>query len=167
MHKRYWILSKHAELASRPTSVSTATAHKKAHATPAVKTKLFVLDTNVLMHDPTSLFRFEEHDIFLPIMTLEELDNNKKGVSEVARNARQASRYLDDIVSTASGDIGQGIPLKRHDADTAKGRLYLQTEAIEAKLPASLPTSKADNHIIGVVIALHERYADRHVILVS
>jgi hypothetical protein len=63
-------------------------------------TKLFVLDTNVLMHDPTSLFRFEEHDIFVPIMTLEELDNNKKGMSEVARNARQASRSLDEIVNT-------------------------------------------------------------------
>ena len=49
-------------------------------------TKLFVLDTNVLMHDPSSIFRFEEHDIYLPMVTLEELDNNKKGVSEVARN---------------------------------------------------------------------------------
>ncbi len=63
--------------------------------------KLFVLDTNVLMHDPTSLFRFEEHDIYLPILTLEELDNNKKGMTEVARNARQASRYLDELVTAA------------------------------------------------------------------
>ena len=54
---------------------------------PAV-TKIFVLDTNVLMHDPSSLYRFEEHDVFLPIMTLEELDNHKKGMSEIARNAR-------------------------------------------------------------------------------
>ena len=63
----------------------------------AAITKLFVLDTNVLMHDPTSLFRFEEHDIYVPMMTLEELDSNKKGMSEVARNARQASRSLDEI----------------------------------------------------------------------
>ena len=63
--------------------------------------KLFVLDTNVLMHDPTSLYRFEEHDLYLPILTLEELDNNKKGVTEVARNARQASRYLDELVTAA------------------------------------------------------------------
>ncbi len=72
--------------------------------------KLFVLDTNVLMHDPTSLFRFEEHDVFLPIMTLEELDNNKSGISEIARNARQASRFLDDIVSHAKTPIAEGIP---------------------------------------------------------
>src|SRR5450759_2112714 len=55
--------------------------------------KLFVLDTNVLLHDPTSLFRFEEHDICLPMFVLEELDNKKKGMTEVARNARQASRF--------------------------------------------------------------------------
>jgi hypothetical protein len=73
--------------------------------------KLFVLDTNVLMHDPTSLFRFEEHDIYLPIGTLEELDDHKKGLSDVARNARQASRFLDEIVTNTVGDISAGIPI--------------------------------------------------------
>ncbi len=69
-------------------------------------TKLFVLDTNVLMHDPTSLFRFEEHDVYLPMITLEELDDHKKGMSEVARNARQISRSLDALVgSIENGDI--------------------------------------------------------------
>src|SRR5690348_18229213 len=86
----------------------------KVSKTPS--SKLFVLDTNVLMHDPTSIFRFEEHDLYLPILTLEELDNNKKGVTEVARNARQASRYLDELVTAAvaisAGDISAGIPLK-------------------------------------------------------
>jgi len=130
-------------------------------------TKLFVLDTNVLMHDPTSLFRFEEHDVFLPIMTLEELDNHKSGLSEIARNARQASRFLDDIVSHAKGPIAEGIPLRRHDADSAAGRLYLQTEAINGHLPANLPIGKTDNHIIGVVIFLQKRDPSRPVILVS
>ena len=60
-------------------------------------TRMFVLDTNVLMHDPTALFRFEEHDVYLPMMTLEELDNHKKGMSEVARNARTVSRSLDNL----------------------------------------------------------------------
>jgi PhoH-like ATPase len=130
-------------------------------------TKLFVLDTNVLMHDPTSLFRFEEHDVFLPIMTLEELDNHKSGISEIARNARQASRFLDDIVSHAAGPIAEGIPLKRHDADSAGGRLYLQTEVINGHVPASLPIGKTDNHIIGVVIFLQKRDPGRQVVLVS
>jgi PhoH-like ATPase len=72
--------------------------------------KLFVLDTNVLMHDPTSLFRFEEHDIYLPMFVLEELDAHKKGVTEVARNARQASRFLDELVTLhAAGTEHEGI----------------------------------------------------------
>src|SRR5688500_394130 len=96
--------------------------------------KVFVLDTNVLMHDPTSLFRFEEHDIFLPILTLEELDNNKKGVTEIARNARQASRYIDELVTAAIAinpdGIRTGITLQPHSGGAASGRLFLQTEEI-------------------------------------
>ena len=113
------------------------TVHHAPHVTRSVKTsspKLFVIDTNVLMHDPTSLFRFEEHDIYLPIFTLEELDNNKKGVTEVARNARQASRYLDELVTAACAinpdGIAEGIPLKPQSGGAASGRLFLQTEAI-------------------------------------
>ena len=89
------------------------TLRSTPHVTKPAKTpvtKLFVLDTNVLMHDPTSLFRFEEHDIYLPILTLEELDNNKKGTSEVARNARQASRYLDELVTAATAINPTGSP---------------------------------------------------------
>ncbi len=130
-------------------------------------TKLFVLDTNVLMHDPASVFRFEEHDIFVPIMTLEELDNNKKGMSEVARNARQASRMLDTIVSGAEHRIADGIPLSGPSRELASGRMFLQTEAINSDLPAALPTAKADNQIIGVVMHLQKRQLKRHVILVS
>ena len=156
----------------RPGSEPAATRKPVPSSQSRVKaqhpsTKLFVLDTNVLMHDPTSLFRFEEHDVFLPIMTLEELDNHKSGISEIARNARQASRFLDDIVSHAKGPIAEGIPLKRHEADTATGRLYLQTEAISGHIPASLPIGKTDNQIIGVVIFLQKRDPGRQVILVS
>eukprot|EP01036_Dinobryon_divergens_P047014 gene47014-62954_t len=82
--------------------------HVKSPASKAADkrgiTKLFVLDTNVLMHDPSSLFRFAEHDVYLPMITLEELDNHKKGMSEVARNARQVSRSLDALVADISED---------------------------------------------------------------
>ncbi len=129
--------------------------------------KLFVLDTNVLMHDPTSLFRFEEHDLFIPMATLEELDGNKKGMSEVSRNARQASRYLDEIIGALSGDITDGISLAVHGDKAAKGKLFLQTEAINGTLPSSLPSGKADNQIIGVVKHLQDAHPKRQVILVS
>ncbi|WP_300337885.1 PhoH family protein [Accumulibacter sp.] len=129
--------------------------------------KLFVLDTNVLMHDPTSVYRFEEHDVFLPIMTLEELDNHKKGLSEIARNARQVTRTLDEIVTSMDEAIDQGIKLSEPSHQLASGRLFLQTEAIASDLPAGLPTAKADNQILAVLIHLQRRHPDRPVILVS
>ena len=110
------------------------------------------------MHDSTSLFRFEEHDVFLPMMTLEELDSHKKGMSEVARNARQVSRTLDALVAGCKTPIEDGIPLGALGNKDASGRLYFQTQAVEAALPASLPAGKADNQILGVVRTLKDRY---------
>lgn len=129
--------------------------------------KLFVLDSNVLMHDPTSLFRFQEHDVYITMVTLEELDNNKKGMSEVARNARQTSRFLDEIISSAISDIDEGISLQPHGNKNATGRLFLQTQAISSVLPMRLASGSADNQIIGVVKFLHETYPNRTVALVS
>ncbi|HPU81193.1 PhoH family protein [Accumulibacter sp.] len=133
----------------------------------AKASKLFVLDTNVLMHDPTSVYRFEEHDVFLPIMTLEELDDHKKGVSEIARNARQVTRTLDEIVTSVDAAIDQGIQLFGPSRRLASGRLFLQTEAIAGDLPAGLPTTKVDNQILAVVIHLQRQHPERPVILVS
>ena len=130
-------------------------------------TKLFVLDTNVLLHDPTSLFRFEEHDICLPMLVLEELDNKKKGMTEVARNARQASRFLDQIVSDAPHNIEAGIALDSAAHKNCTGRLYLQTSFIKHELPQHLELGKADNAILGVVIGLQQQQPERAVILVS
>jgi PhoH-like ATPase len=128
--------------------------------------KLFVLDTNVLMHDPTCLFRFEEHDVYLPMMTLEELDNHKKGMSEVARNARQVSRTLDSLVANA-GEMSEGISLSRLGSREALGRLYFQTKLTHIEPVEGLPEGKADNQILGVVRALQRDRQDRQVVLVS
>ncbi|HZO01129.1 MAG TPA: PhoH family protein [Burkholderiales bacterium] len=127
--------------------------------------KLFVLDTNVLMHDPTSLFRFDEHDLYLPIATLEELDAHKRGLSDVSRNARQASRFLDEIVT--GEDIKHGLPIKTRDGQAAKGRLFLQTEAINGELPTTLASGKTDNQILSVVRYLQDKEPQREVVLVS
>lgn len=129
-------------------------------------TKLFVLDTNVLMHDPSSLYRFEEHDVYLPMVTLEELDNNKKGLTEVARNARQASRNLEEIVGTRLINLEEGRPLSVNGNNFSTGRLFLQTHAVSVELPM-LAGSKADNQILGVVVHLQKKFAEREVILVS
>jgi len=134
--------------------------------------KLFVLDTNVLMHDPMSLFRFEEHDVFLPMITLEELDGHKKGMSEVARNARQVSRELDALATfgkhgEGTFDARQGIPLAKTGHGEALGKLFFQTTFLDVKLPEGLPQGKADNQILGVVQALRDQHAGREVVLVS
>jgi PhoH-like ATPase len=131
--------------------------------------KLFVLDTNVLMHDPSSLFRFEEHDVYLPIMTLEELDNHKKGMSEVSRNARQVSRTMDALLESAGQHhvIEEGLSLSSLGNKDATGRLYFQTQVLPNLLPSGLPTGKADNQILSVVRALQESRIDRRIVLVS
>jgi PhoH-like ATPase len=138
--------------------------------------KTFVLDTNVLMHDPSSLFRFEEHDVFLPMMTLEELDNHKKGMSEVARNVRQVTRSLDALIDAISNEvggkarIGEGIPLAALGNREATGRLFFQTEPIATDAFQGLEgfeTGKPDNQILAVVKTLQTRMPDRVVVLVS
>ncbi len=129
--------------------------------------KLFVLDTNVLLHDPMSLYRFEEHDIYLPMVTLEELDAHKKGLSEVARNGRQVSRELDALVADTGSAIDQGIALSRTGHAEAKGRLFFQTRAHEVELPIALPQGKADNQILAVLQDLTHIHTERPVVLVS
>jgi PhoH-like ATPase len=141
---------------------------KKASAKLAVEaTKMFVLDTNVLMHDPSSLFRFAEHDVYLPMMTLEELDDHKKGMSEVSRNARQVSRSLDELVRAQKGAIDSGLVLSSLGNADAGGRLFFQTQMMAMILPSGLPVGKADNQILGVVRSLQESRPDRQVVLVS
>ena len=161
-----------SQVLSLPQRKAVRTDKARAAATSPDVSKLFVLDTNVLMHDPTSLFRFEEHDIYVPMFVLEELDSNKKGVTEVARNARQASRFLDELVTThtAQGEhegIAEGIGLATKSNGAATGRLYLQTETIAIALPPSLANGKADNQILAVVMHLARLHPKRHVILVS
>jgi PhoH-like ATPase len=145
---------------------STAPGSSKAKTTGNGLRKLFVLDTNVLLHDPSSLFRFEEHDVFLPMMTLEELDHQKKGMSEVARNARQVSRSLDTLVGEHR-DLDLGLSLDGLGHKDAVGRLFFQTTAMASTLPPDLPMGKADNQILSVVRALHDKFTDREVVLVS
>ncbi len=135
--------------------------------------KLFVLDTNVLLHDPSALFRFQEHDIFIPMIALEELDHSKKGLSEVARNARQASRFLDELIRhTDSASIQHGIPLPRLDYaaridERCRGRLFFQVERLTSRLPESLPGDMPDNSILGTTLALSRERPECQTILVS
>jgi PhoH-like ATPase len=135
--------------------------------------RLFVLDTNVLMHDPTAIYRFEEHDIYIPMTVLEELDAHKKGLSEASRNVRQVSRFLDDMMRDVTKEqIDRGLPLPNefsgnHGQKPSTGRLFFQTRQLENLLPASLPGSGADNAILAQTLALQNEQREVRVILVS
>jgi PhoH-like ATPase len=136
--------------------------------------KLFVLDTNVLMHDPAAIFRFQEHDIFIPMIVPEELDHAKKGLTEVARNVRQVSRFLDELIQDANQQtLNDGLPLSRiehgpkADATKAMGRLYFQTSDMTALLPESMPGNIVDNSILKIVLALTKELPNTTIILVS
>ena len=148
-----------------PLAVVTTRVQKRTRLAVS-RRKMFVLDTNVLLHDSNSLFKFEEHDIFLPMIVLEELDHQKKGMSEVARNARQVSRFLDGLVG-GSRELEQGVDLDTLGNQEALGKLHFQTRALSSELPIELPLGKADNVILNVVHALQAVYAKRDVILVS
>ena len=133
--------------------------------------KLFVLDTNVLMHDPTSLFRFQEHDIYIPMVTLEELDEHKTGMSEVSRNVRQVTRSIDSLIGASLEEtvkkLNLGVPLNSLGHSDATGSLFFQTEKIEINISPGLEVEKPDNQILGIVKKLVEKYKKKKVILVS
>ena len=118
------------------------TAHAESKSRQHRARRVFVLDTNVLMHDPTCIFRFEEHDVYLPMVVLEELDAHKKGMSEASRNVRQASRFLDDIIRGATKEqIDRGLALPsgfsgNHGKKPSSGRLYFQTRPTVSVTPA-------------------------------
>ena len=133
--------------------------------------RIYVLDTNVLMHDPTALFKFEEHDVFIPMMVLEELDNGKKGHSEASRNARQVSRFLNELVeANGNKSIEDGIPLVQpkglqlRNAESA-GKLHFQIKPVEAgrRFGNVMP----DNLILGSILQLRDDNPGIPVVLVS
>ncbi|MFZ1390588.1 MAG: PhoH family protein [Dokdonella sp.] len=135
--------------------------------------RIYVLDTNVLMHDPTSLFRFEEHDVFIPMTVLEELDAAKKGQSEVSRNARQVSRFINELIENdRNRKIEDGLDLRlaqglRLDRGPKIGRLYFQTQPNESGSANGKKRGIPDNLILASVVALREAHAGTPVVLVT
>jgi PhoH-like ATPase len=133
--------------------------------------RLYILDTNVLMHDPTSIFRFEEHDVFLPMMVLEELDAAKKGLSEVARNVRQVSRFIGEMMQQqGASDLVEGLELREPEGLELKsgtGRLYFQTVMTETHSSLKRDGSFADNEILSTAFSLRDIHPQKDIVLVS
>jgi PhoH-like ATPase len=122
--------------------------------------KVFVLDTNVLLHDPMAIFRFEDNDVVLPITIIEELDRFKKDTADTGRNARYVSRTLDDL--RRKGSLVQGIPLEQ--GGYLKVALCHRDTLLQ--LPAELEGDQGDNAILAVAMEYRHHY-DLPVVLVS
>ena len=133
--------------------------------------KLFVLDTNILMHDPSALFHFHDNDVYLPMVVLEELDDHKMGLSEVARNVRQVNRIMMELMTNIPHEeIVQGIPLSHHAPQKPGrkvGRLFFQTEEFEGMVTLPLPGHKADNTLLATALALKQKVKNRQVVIIS
>ncbi len=133
----------------------------------SIDRKIFVLDTNVLIHDPTALLRFKQHDVYLPIVVLEELDAAKVGLSEVARNVRQVSRFIDDLVEHANGEIAHGVRLPSEASDHRTGKLYFYSDAVRSHLPDGLSQKNPDNTLLGITLDLSKAHPENEVTLIS
>ncbi len=119
--------------------------------------KTFVIDTNVLLHDPKAIFRFEENDVVIPIWVVEEIDKFKREVTEIGRSAREVSRELDKL--RLKGQIAKGVELE------TGGILSISMEIVDDSLPPTLNEKKADNLILGVALSLKKK--KQKVVLVS
>ncbi len=161
------VKAKLKEKLNGPLKVTKKNVESTSKRRKDAKPRLFVLDTNVLLHDPTSLFRFEEHDVFLPMTVLEELDNHKTGTTDVARNAREVSRWIDRLIEADPDDLAKGCRLNSIGNKEATGRLFFQTKSVATNLDGMFLEAKADNAILFVVRALAEEMPDKDVVLVS
>lgn len=136
------------------------------------RSRIYVLDTNVVTHDPTCLFRFEEHTVCLPLLVLEELDGLKQNwrvPDDAKRNAREFSRLLERIVSQGTQEalLNSGLSLEKASGGLASGMLLFYLGEATTKFPLAFTQGKVDNQILGVVQQLQKAKSDFRVILVS
>lgn len=137
----------------------------RTHDSKGSARRLYVLDTNVLLHDPFSMFKFEEHDIFIPFVTLEELDSKKAGNQDINRNARQATRNLEEVVSQDGFSMDVGYPLNSFNGGHARGKLFVQRKSLPFLSDEHI--RKNDNLYLSALKYLEETEQDTAVIMVT
>ncbi len=158
-----------AKKTSRTRSTPAKATQAAKGGTPAKQHKHFVLDTNVLLHNPNALFVFQEHEVVVPFTVVEELDKLKRQNDDIGRNARQCIRHLDRLRTRGRliegvpwGDNGDGEPIRRSSGPTGSVRIDIFAGGDR---PAVLREDTPDNAIIAVAWALHER--DERAVFVS
>ncbi|WP_406666061.1 PhoH family protein [Gallaecimonas sp. GXIMD1310] len=130
--------------------------------------KIYILDTNILLHEPLAIHSFDEHDVLVPMTVLEELDNIKDRRSDISRDARVAIRTLDEVFKNATPEeISAGIQLPSHDVEGNRGHISIFADhEIKGQL-AHVPGSEADNRIINAALHLQQQRAPTKVVLVT
>ncbi len=128
---------------------------------PSHERKTYVLDSNVLLHDPNSLFHFDEHEVVVPIVVIEEIDRFKKELNDLGRNARHFSRQLDELRTTGDEDLAAGVTLGDNGGSL---RIDLCEDATVDWAWAD-PRSRADNLILSVARSLNESVGSAGVVI--
>ncbi len=164
------------------TDVSSTQEPTQATPTPQQKQQeqpiYYVLDTNVLIHDPTAILNFEEHHVVLPITVLEELDSLKSGKKALAADCRQAIREIDKILGRASPpEVEKGVPIRRGDKATPQGSLSILMPGLDSSTKGGqkeqrdnvslLPAHINDNKILNDIYYLKQQHSDSRVVLIT
>lgn len=154
------------ERAANLHSVTAASTSTSQFGKPDSQPKTYILDTNVLIHDPNSLLNFEEHRVAIPMTVLEELDRLKTGKSHTASDCRAAIRQIDRIIGQATpAQVEAGIPIRRGERETNGALTVLMPR--NSQRPAALPEHLNDNRIINDVAAMKLADPDGFYVLVT
>ena len=132
--------------------------------------KMYVLDTNVLLHEPLAFLSFQEHDVIIPMTVLEELDHIKDRKKDVSRDARVAIRALDDVLRDASPEqmlAGVDLPKVSNDDDQRAGKLTIVNDHLYEDTVSGLPGNENDHRIINCAVYLQGKYQNEKVVLVT
>lgn len=123
--------------------------------------KIYVLDTNVLLHDPRALFKFEDNDLVIPIYVIEEIDQFKKEASELGRNARTITRYLDDMREKSGGSLQHGVQM-----DDGGGKLWVAVpnDALQMR---KLDNAAMDHAIVKTALDVRDAHTDQPTVFVT
>jgi len=146
--------------------MSTHSTLSKSNATSPSPVH-YILDTNVLIHDPNAVLNFEEHHVIIPMTVLEELDKLKSGRNAIAADCRQAIRIVDELIGGASPEeIEQGVPIPRGDKSTATGCITILNSDVPDNISA-LPFQNNDNRIINHIVLLQKQHSGKRFVLVT
>ncbi|MEO2280546.1 PhoH family protein [Pseudoalteromonas pernae] len=136
----------------------------------ANSSKMYVLDTNVLLHEPLAFLSFQEHDVIIPMTVLEELDHIKDRKRDVSRDARVAIRSLDEVLRDASPEQmlqGVTLPSNKRTPDQTRGKLIIVNDHLFAESISGLPGNENDHRIINCAVYLQKQYSTAKVVLVT